>query len=114
MKKIENNFAVTGFVGKDALCYVQHKASLPMKPVTANEFSIFFITIIFRSYTINFYNASRYCSHRAAPRIAVQYSFYSEHQKKKEDCADTSLVRMKCPVTALAVLHYSFALRKMM
>ncbi|WP_203558376.1 hypothetical protein, partial [Bacteroides sp. 224] len=68
-----------------------------------------FITIIYRSYTINFYNASRYCSHRAAPRIAVQYSFYSKHQKKKEDCADTPLVRMKCPVTAIAVLHYSFA-----
>jgi hypothetical protein len=85
-----------------------------MKPVTAKEFSTFFITIIFRSYTINFYNAPRYCSHRAAPRIAVQYSFYSEHQKKKEDCTDTPLVRMKCPVTATAVLHYSFALRKMM
>ena len=27
MKKIENNFTVTGFLGKDALCYVQHKAS---------------------------------------------------------------------------------------
>ena len=27
MKKIENNFAVTGFVGKDALCCAQHKAS---------------------------------------------------------------------------------------
>ncbi len=27
MKKIENSFAVTGFIGKDALCYVQHKAS---------------------------------------------------------------------------------------
>ena len=27
MKKIENNFAVTGFVAKDALCYVQHNAS---------------------------------------------------------------------------------------
>lgn len=27
MKKIENNFVVTGFVGKDALCHVQHKAS---------------------------------------------------------------------------------------
>lgn len=85
-----------------------------MKPVTAKEFSIFFITINFRSYTINFYNASRYCSHRAAPRIAVQYSFYSEHQKKKEDCTDTPLVRMKCPATATAVLQYSFALRKMM
>ena len=24
MKKIENNFAVTGFIGKDALCHVQH------------------------------------------------------------------------------------------
>ncbi len=27
MKKMENTFAVTGFVGKDALCYVQHNAS---------------------------------------------------------------------------------------
>lgn len=28
MKKVvENSFAVTGFVGKDALCYVQHNTS---------------------------------------------------------------------------------------
>ena len=27
MKKIENNFAVTGFVGKDLLCCTQHNAS---------------------------------------------------------------------------------------
>ena len=27
MKKIENNFAVTGFVGKEVLCCAQHKRS---------------------------------------------------------------------------------------
>lgn len=27
MKQVENSFVITGFVAKDALCYVQHKAS---------------------------------------------------------------------------------------
>ena len=31
MKKVENSFAVTGFIGKDALCYVQHNASYVVK-----------------------------------------------------------------------------------
>lgn len=33
MKKIENSFAVTGFIGKDALCYIQHKASYVGIPI---------------------------------------------------------------------------------
>ena len=33
MKKIENSFAVTGFVGKDALCGVQHNASYVVKTI---------------------------------------------------------------------------------
>lgn len=33
MKKIENSFAVTGFVGKDALCCTPHNASYVVKTI---------------------------------------------------------------------------------